>query len=465
MSIAMNGVCSNIEDMTKTGEQFDTVIVGLGKTGMSCVRYLSGQGRPFVVIDSRSEPPELESLRQRYPDVLCFLGSLDEDILSAARHIIVSPGVALTEPAITAAAARGATIIGDIELFCLQATVPIIAITGSNGKSTVASMLHEMILRSGKRSGLGGNIGTPALDLFSTDAPDFYVLELSSFQLEAVYSLNSVAAVMLNVTEDHMDRYHDINGYAQAKEKVYGGDGVMVINLDDKFVAGVEIRDRKSITYSLCESSAGVFGIRTVNGERFLAYGTELLLPASALQIHGDHNLSNALAVLALGTAIDLPMSSMLDSLKVFAGLPHRCQWLARIDGVDWYNDSKGTNVGASCAAINGLATAGDLILIAGGVAKDADFSQLAETVRQHVRTVILIGRDANVLAAALAGTCRIYSAMSIDAAVHLAAELADEGASVLLSPACASFDMFADYQARGEAFSQAVSSLQKGHG
>ena len=460
----MNGVCSNIEDMTKTGEQFDTVIVGLGKTGMSCVRYLSGQGRSFVVIDSRSEPPELDTLRKNYADVPCYLGSLHEGILSTARQIIISPGVALTEPAITAAAANGAAVIGDIELFCLQASAPIIAITGSNGKSTVASMLHEMILRSGKRSGLGGNIGTPALDLFSTDAPDFYVLELSSFQLESIYSLNSVVAVMLNVTEDHMDRYQDINSYAQVKKKVYAGDGVMVINLDDKFAASVENRDRKSITYSLREPSTGMFGIRTVDGERLLAYGTELLLPISALQIRGDHNLSNALAVLALGMAIDLPMPAMLDSLKEFAGLPHRCQWLARIDGVDWYNDSKGTNVGASRAAINGLAAAGDLILIAGGVAKDADFSQLAETVREHVRAVILIGRDANVLAAALEGTCRIYSAISIDAAVHLAAELVGEGGSVLLSPACASFDMFADYQARGEAFSQAVSSLEKGH-
>lgn len=261
-----------------------------------------------------------------------------------------------------------------------------------------------------------------------------------------------------------MDRYQDINSYAQVKKKVYAGDGVMVINLDDKFAASVENRDRKSITYSLREPSTGMFGIRTVDGERLLAYGTELLLPISALQIRGDHNLSNALAVLALGMAIDLPMPAMLDSLKEFAGLPHRCQWLARIDGVDWYNDSKGTNVGASRAAINGLAAAGDLILIAGGVAKDADFSQLAETVREHVRAVILIGRDANVLAAALEGTCLIYSAISIDAAVHLAAELVGEGGSVLLSPACASFDMFADYQARGEAFSQAVSSLEKGH-
>lgn len=448
-------------EMNRT--HFDTVIIGLGKSGMSCVRYLADRGlSSFAVVDSRDNPPELNTLSAEHPEVPVYLGSYHEEILCNAGQLLVSPGVPLNENALVHARGHGAEVLNDIEIFCRNAIAPIIAVTGSNGKSTVATLVNEMINNSGRRALLGGNIGIPALDLLASDKPDYYVLELSSFQLEPLTSLNAYAAVVLNISEDHMDRYRDINEYAAVKEKIYAGNGLVVINMDDPFVAGFDLSRRNVSFYTLAIPDGDVLGVRDVSGERYLARGTEDLLPVSRLQLHGDHNISNCLAALTLGTAAGLPMDSMLETLVNFSGLPHRCQWVAKVNGVDWYNDSKGTNVGASCAAIKALGNTGRVVLIAGGMGKGADFSPLAEVGKYHLCAAVLIGKDAGSIGAVLEANIPIYYATSMDAAVKTAGRIAQCGDVVLLSPACASFDMFIDYQERGTAFMDAVAGLKE---
>jgi len=452
----------NVNTMNRETVQFETVIIGLGKTGMSCIRYLSAKQKSIAVMDSRTTPPELDTLRREFPDVPVYLGYFDENILRSAREIIVSPGVPLAEPAIRSAMDSGVRAIGDIEIFCHQASAPIIGITGSNGKSTVASMLYQMILKSGMRAGLGGNIGVPVLDLLNTGPVDFYVLELSSFQLETVYSLNTIASVILNVCADHMDRYGDVHEYARVKESIYDGSDTIIINLDDEIVGRMNTAGREKLCYSLDEPDSGQLGIRTVSGQRMFACGKDILFPVSELNIYGEHNISNSLAALALGKTIGLPMDSMQAALASFTGLPHRCQWIANIDGVNWVNDSKGTNVGATCNAVRGLTVKKNIILIAGGEGKGADFTPLEDVAAQRLRCAVLIGRDARLMARSLDKLVPVSFATSMQAAVITASKLARKGDTILLSPACASFDMFSDFQERGDDFIRAVTDLQE---
>ena len=318
-----------------------------------------------------------------------------------------------------------------------------------------------MIEQSGKKAGLAGNIGTPVLELLGKDEADVYVLELSSFQLETLRSLNATVALVLNVSPDHMDRYQDLAEYAAAKQRIYAGAGMMILNRDDALGIGMTESGRKSISYGLSDPDMNNFGIRMIKGQDWLCHGHEGMMPVSELKIHGAHNVSNALATLALGSAIELPVQSMRKVLRDFSGLPHRCQWLANINGVNWYNDSKGTNVGATCAAIEGLAENKHLVLIAGGDGKRADFSSLAMAVKEHVRAVILIGKDAGRIDNALAADSQRFFATNMEAAVNTAASVARVGDAVLLSPACASQDMYRDYQQRGEVFCRAVQALQ----
>lgn len=454
-----------------------TLIVGLGKTGLSCARFLGARGVAFAVTDSRAAPPGLAALQKEFPRAPLLLNGLDAHALAQATQIIVSPGVSLRDPALAAAQARGVEIIGDIELFAQAAHAPVIAITGSNGKSTVTTLVGEMAKRAGRKARVGGNLGTPALDMLvapgvlppatlshpwlaEKSEPDLYVLELSSFQLETTRSLNAAAAVVLNITPDHMDRYADFAEYAAAKRRVYHGSGVMVVNRDDLMVATMSEAGRKISGFTLNEPAHTDFGVRSVQGERWLAHGEKILLPASALRIKGDHNIANALAALALGEAVGLPMGAMLEALKEFAGLPHRSQWVAERDGVSWYNDSKGTNVGATLAALSGLGATlgtGKIILIAGGDGKSADFSVLRAAVATHARAVVLIGRDAPLIEAALADTAPLVQASDMKDAVRKAQHLAQAGDAVLLSPACASFDMYSGYEERGRVFAAAV--------
>lgn len=436
------------------------LIIGLGQTGLSCARYLATRALSVAVMDTREQPPAMTILQQDYPQVLIKTGGLDQDWLLQADMIVLSPGVDPRLPEICAAREAGIEMVGDIELFARYADAPVVAITGSNGKSTVTTLLALMAQLAGKDTRTGGNLGTPALDLLGDTAPDFYILELSSFQLETVSSLNAFAAVILNVSPDHLDRYDSVEDYQQAKQKIFNGDGVMVINRDDPVVSAMAVEGRIQIGFSLHQTEGVDFGLMQKDGQTWLAEGNEPLLAVNQLKIVGTHNLANALAALALGSAMALPMSAMLSALQEFKGLPHRCRLVRELDGVRWFNDSKATNIGACIAAIEGLVGSGPIVLIAGGIGKDQDFSELTDTLQQAVRAVILIGEDADKIAAVVpAGVVQLMAA-DMNEAVSMARQTAQAGDNVLLSPACASFDMFSGYAERGDKFEQAVRAL-----
>ncbi len=436
-------------------KKLNTLIVGLGKTGLSCARFLAARGVPVAVTDSRDFPPGLAALEQEFPGMAVFVGGFDPAAFAAAQQLVVSPGVSLREPLIAQAIGRGVPVLGDIELFARHAAAPVVAITGSNGKSTVTTLVGEMAKHAGRNVRVGGNLGEPALDLISTAEPDLYVLELSSFQLETTSSLNAAAATVLNISVDHMDRYLDMNEYAAAKQRIFHGDGVMVLNIDDPVVMGMAQTGRRTARFGLGEPEFKDFGImQRVHGP-WLARDSEPLLPVAEVRIKGMHNVANALAALALGDAVGLPMEAMLQTLREFPGLPHRSQWVAEKDGVAWYNDSKGTNVGATLAALQGMP--GKVVLIAGGLGKGADFTPLRQAAMDRARAVVLIGRDAPLIEAALAGVTPVVHAADMEDAVAQACRLAQPGDVVLLSPACASFDMFSGYEERGNVFTNAV--------
>lgn len=437
-------------------QDLPNLIVGLGKTGLSCARFLARRGEPFAVIDSRAAPPELGALQREFPDVQVFLGGFDPMVIFRAQRLIVSPGVALAEAPITAALNRGAEAVGDIELFARAAKAPVIAITGANGKSTVTTLVGEMLADAGRNVRVGGNLGTPALDLLADGEPDFYVLELSSFQLETTSGLDAAAATVLNISADHMDRYRDLDEYAAAKARIYRGNGVMVINADDPYVAAMAQPGRRIVRFGLrAPAAAGDFGVVERAGQPWLAHGASVLMSAAELRIKGMHNIANALAALALGEAAGLPLDAMLATLRRYAGLPHRTEWVATRDGVTWYNDSKGTNVGATLAALQGMP--GKVVLIAGGIGKGQDFSPLKDAAAAKARAVVLIGRDAALIERALDGVVAVAHAANMDEAVQHARTFAQPGDTVLLSPACASFDMFKGYDHRGDVYTAAV--------
>ena len=437
------------------------VVVGLGKTGLSCARFLAEQGIDFVIVDSREQPPGMDQLKTILPDKKLVTGEFNADLFASAATLIVSPGISVQHPLIVSAAQRGASIIGDIELFARVAKAPIVAITGSNGKSTVTTLFAEMVRQADRQVRVGGNLGIPALDLLD-DAAELYVLELSSFQLETTDSLNAVVSVILNISEDHMDRYTDLQAYVDAKAKIFHGHGAVVVNLDDDMVvqrvAQLE-QQRKRIGFSLRQPAGDNYGLCSHAGETYLCQAERALLPLSKVAIKGTHNVANALAALALGEAIKLPLAAMLKALQTYTGLPHRTQWVAEWQGVNWFNDSKATNVGAAVAAINGVPAKG-VILIAGGQAKGQDFSPLAEALQRRVKAVVLIGEDAPLLADIIPDSIHIDFAHDMATAVSIAARHATQGDAVLLSPACASFDMFSNYEQRGEAFMAAVREL-----
>ncbi|WP_426113750.1 UDP-N-acetylmuramoyl-L-alanine--D-glutamate ligase [Pseudomonas sp. DSP3-2-2] len=437
------------------------IIVGLGKSGMSLVRFLANRGVSFAVADTRENPPELATLRRDYPQVEVRCGELDVEFLCRADELYVSPGLALATPALQLAAARGVKLSGDIELFARHAKAPIIAITGSNAKSTVTTLVGEMAVAAGKRVAVGGNLGTPALDLLRDDV-ELYVLELSSFQLETTDQLGAEVATVLNISEDHMDRYSGLPAYHLAKHRVFRGARQVVVNRQDVLTRPLIGEGLPCWTFGLNTPDFHGFGLREENGEKFLAFQFECLMPVRELKIRGAHNQSNALAALALGHAVGLPMAAMLASLRSFGGLEHRCQWVREREGVNYYDDSKATNVGAALAAIEGLGAdiSGKLVLIAGGDGKGADFSGLAAPIAAHCRAVVLLGRDAELIAQVLGDSVLLIRAPSLDEAVQRCAETAQPGDAVLLSPACASFDMFKNYEERGQLFAQAVRDL-----
>lgn len=439
------------------------IVIGLGQTGLACARFLHRQGQQFAVVDSRQNPPGADELADEMPDVHLHCGDFTAELLCAADELYVSPGVAISHPAIQAAAKQGVKISGDIDLFCRNVTAPIVAITGSNAKSTVTTLVGEMAAEAGLSAGVCGNIGTPVLEMLEQEEKDLYVVELSSFQLETTNDLRAEVATVLNISPDHMDRYETLQDYYQAKHRIFRGARNVVINKDDALTSPLLNKDVAVSEYHLGAPDLKRFGLIKDSGKQFLSLGREKILAVSELKIRGSHNMANALASLALGQAVGLPMDAMVRALKKFPGLDHRCQWVSDCAGVSYFNDSKGTNVGATVAALVGL---GDtlpensrIVLIAGGVGKGADFSELEQPVSKYCRDVIYIGEDGAQLAASC-GDVNTVSADDMSDAVSKASKAAHEGDIVLLSPACASFDMFSGFPDRGEKFVSAVRAL-----
>lgn len=451
------------------------LVLGLGDTGMSMARWLTRRGAAVRVADSRPVPPHAATLARELPGVRLQAGAFRDETLEDADLVAVSPGIDRRRTPVARAMQRGVPVVGDIELFAqalgsrdLQSLGPgtpkVLAVTGSNGKSTVAAMAGAMCRAAGLRTVVAGNIGLPALDALEVAqpprSPEVFVLELSSFQLESTTSLRPDAAAMLNLSEDHLDRYDSLADYAAAKARIFEGEGVQVLNRDDRWCAGMARAGRRHATFGLgAPASDAEWGISAVGGSPALAHGARELVAVAELPVAGLHNAANALAALALSRAIGLPEAPLLAALRRFEGLPHRVQKVAEIDGVAFYDDSKGTNVGATVAALGGMSV--QVVLIAGGDGKGQDFTPLAAATRKQARAVVLIGRDAGVIGQALAGRgLPLIPAASMEEAVAVAFRAARPGDAVLLSPACASYDMFRDYVHRAEVFVAAVRRL-----
>ena len=438
----------------------NVVIVGLGVTGLSCVHYLKALGHNLTVMDSRDEPPGFDELKAKYPNIECIFGGFDRERLLAADEIILSPGIAMANEDIQAAIASGVPVKGDVALFSEAAKAPIIAITGSNGKSTVTTLVGDMAECAGLNVGVGGNLGIPALDLLEQDR-QLYVLELSSFQLETTENLNAHCAVILNITEDHMDRYPEKMAYLQAKQRVFRGAKYVAINDDEVLSQPLMSTTMKAIHFGL-QADLNKYSIIERAEKQYLAKGFDALLAVNELKVSGEHNQSNVLAAMALASSVGIPTQAMLDALKSFKGLPHRCQHVRTLDDVDYINDSKGTNPGAVVTAISSLGknATGKVILIAGGESKGADFSPMRRALSEYCKLVILFGRDAEEIGKITTPLVESVTVDSFEQSVKFAYESAEPGDVVLLSPGCASFDMFKNYQQRGEAFERLVMCL-----
>lgn len=437
------------------------LVLGLGDTGISAVRYLKSRGIAVSAADSRENPPRASELQ----DIAVAAGPFRPEILEGIDLVLISPGLSLQEPVVKRAKEAGIPVIGDVELFAREISArdpapKLIAITGSNGKSTVTAMAGEICGKSGMDTVVAGNIGLPVLETLDRK-PFVYVLELSSFQLETLESLDARAAVVLNISEDHLDRYASIEEYAKAKSAIFRGNGIQVLNRDDPATLAMLLPGRKHLTFgsSLPQGDAE-YGLIREGGEIFLARGSRRLMKSSELRVAGLHNALNALAALALCSCLDIPEVIQLQALREFRGLPHRVEKIGELRGVSFFDDSKGTNVGATVAALNGLD--GKAVVILGGDGKGQDFSPLKEAVENHARAVVLIGRDAPVIQKAISGVrVPILSAKDMQEAVSSAFGAAIEGDAVLLSPACASFDMFRNYVHRAEAFADAFGRLK----
>ncbi len=434
------------------------LVVGLGATGLSIARYLKRNDAQAIFYDSRDEPPGLEELEALFPDAEVRLAN---DILpKSVGRIIASPGVPDSHPLLMKARRKGIEVVSDIELFAREADKPFVAVTGSNGKSTVTTLVYLMCRADGRDAMAGGNLGEPALDLLAADKPEIYVLELSSFQLQRTATLPAAVAVLLNVSPDHLDWHADEAEYRAAKYRVFDEADAAVINRADDVSAERAARCGRVVSFGLDAPEEGQYGVREDEGERYLACGDALLLAVRDLGLFGVHNQLNALAALAAGDLLGLDTGAMLQVLVEFPGLPHRMQFVARIGAVDYVNDSKATNVAAAVASIDSVG--GTLVLIAGGDGKGGDFSALAEAVEGKLRGAVLIGKDAEKIARALDTVMPVHFAENMESAVHMAAACAESDDTVLLAPACASLDQYDNYMARGDAFVAAVEGLRR---
>ena len=445
--------------MQLIGSDKYTLVRGLGKTGFACANYLAQQGLQVVVADSREMPPYLSQLQQLWPQIPVSLGAFDTELCTAAHSIVLSPGVPLAEPAIQAAIAQGVPVRSEIDLFSAAAKAPVIAITGSNAKSTVTSLVGHMAQVANWKVAIGGNLGTPAVELLD-DAVELYVMELSSFQLETTHDLRAEVACVLNISADHMDRYdNDLMAYHAAKHRIFQGCKKVVENADDQLTSALvpDYVERRQFTVS--EPDLKQYGICQKGAQDYLCVGFEKLIACSELAMTASHNMANALAALALGDSVGLPRQAMFDSLREFTGLAHRCELVAEQGGVIYINDSKGTNVGATVAAILGLGSTitGKVILLAGGVAKGADFSDLSDPMATYGKAAVVYGQDGDSIGDVLAAATSVVRTKDMVMALEQARTLAQAGDLVLLSPACASFDAYASFEKRGDHFRQLV--------
>lgn len=434
------------------------LVVGLGATGLSIARYLKRSDRNAIFYDSRKEPPGLDALEEIFPDAELRLG--DDKLPKGISRVIASPGIPDSHSLLKTARKKGVEIVSDIELFAREAERPFVAVTGSNGKSTVTTLLYHMCRADGRAVLAGGNLGEPALDLLDQDAPDIYVLELSSFQLQRTAHLPAKAALLLNVSPDHLDWHASEAEYRAAKYRIFDDVDAAVVNRTDEEAAQRAQHCGRVVSFGLDAPATDQYGIREDNGEKYLACGEALLLAVRDLALYGVHNQLNALAALAAGQLIGLDMGAMLQVLVEFRGLSHRMQFVARISAVDYINDSKATNVAAAVASVESVE--GMLVLIAGGDGKGGDFSELAEAVEGKLRGAVLIGKDAEQIAHALNTVMPVHFAENMESAVHMAATCAESDDTVLLAPACASLDQYDNYMARGDAFCEAVEALRR---
>ncbi len=440
------------------------VVAGLGISGVSAVNFLHEKGYRVAVTDSRAVPPGHDQIPT---EVQTSFGQLDQELLLQAEEIVISPGLDPKLPEIQAAIAQGIPVISEIQILRRATEKPIMAITGSNAKSTVTTLIGLMAQNAGIKVAVGGNLGRPALDL-TKDDPDLYILELSSFQLETTSNLNAEVAVVLNISEDHLDRHGDMFAYHTAKHRIFQGVKKVVFNRDDSLTRPLVPDVTPMQSFGLNAPDLNQYGIlREDNGSIWLARGRERLLNSAEMYIQGTHNVANALACLALGEAINLPRDVMLETLKTFKGLEHRCEFVRELDDVRYYNDSKGTNIGATLAAIDGLGAAieakgGKVAIILGGQGKGQDFTALRDSLQKYVKVAVLIGEDCPTIEKAIEGTTTLLHAESLQEAVALSQQNTQANDVVLLSPACASFDMFTGYPQRGQHFVEYVNALNQ---
>jgi UDP-N-acetylmuramoylalanine--D-glutamate ligase len=439
------------------------LVLGLGETGLSSLRWLAAQNACLSVADTRDNPPGLDALKTELPKVKVITGRFQASSFADVDLIVVSPGVPLSEPEIQSAIQRGVSVVGDVELFAQYrpTSAKVIAITGANGKTTVTTLVGEICKAAGLKTIVAGNIGLPVLDTLSMETPDVYVLELSSFQLETTSNLFVDAATMLNLTEDHMDRYPTIQEYAIAKARIFYNATLQVLNRDDAWSMLMARPKLAQVTFGISDDGDdNSYSLKLVDGKTWLFEGNKELINLQDLNLVGLHNAANALAAVALCRGIGIDYTYIIQTLYNFKGLPHRVEWVANINDVDYFDDSKGTNVGATCAALSGLAR--KVILIAGGDGKGQDFAPLANVVAENATAVILIGRDAPLIEAVLLSThIPLYRAADLTEAVNIAKKIAKANEAVLLSPACASLDMFKNYIHRAEVFVTAVNHLK----
>jgi len=432
------------------------LVLGLGATGLSIARYLQRNDMDAVFLDSRETPPGLDELNELWPDVDVVLGEMK--LPGNVGRIIVSPGISDRDDVLKKARRKKLEVVSDIEIFAREVKAPFVAVTGSNGKSTVTTLLYHMCRADGRAVLAGGNLGEPALDLLGEEKPDLYVLELSSFQLQRTETLPADVAVLLNVSPDHLDWHADEDEYRQSKYRVYREARAAVVNRADDEAARQAKGIENVITFGLDEPAEGQFGIRLDEDEVYLARGNTLLIATTDMAMVGRHNQANSLAALAAGELLGLEMPAMLQVVSEFPGLPHRMQFIARKAAVDYIDDSKATNVAAAVASIESVD--GSVILVAGGDGKGGDFAALATALEGKLRAAVLVGQDAAAIADALDTVMPVYFARDMDDAVCQAAAYAESDDTVLLAPACASFDQYDNYGARGNAFHDAVEAL-----